>query len=162
MENQVTLNSIQASVVSIQTTVSSMQATMGSMQATMNSMQASIEALTKIVGVLVQDVAAIKTRLDQHDQMFQELLETMNEFAQRTEKRFIALETRMTSVESHMLTTTHFDYKIADVRGDFSATLRKEDTRVSNVVDVLYERKVFTPKEKVYNYSISPFTPRKH
>lgn len=97
-----------------------------------------------------------------------EILETINEFASATERRFEKLEGDMSSLKgdmsslkgdmsslktdvgylkSQMVTKEYLDDKLADLRGDIIVMLRKEDSRLSSLIELLKGKKVLTDEE---------------
>jgi len=94
-----------------------------------------------------------------------EILRAINEFANHTEDRFNKIdarfdqvdgrfdrvesrldrvESRLDKVEATMVTKDYLDDKLSDLRGDLTVLMRKEDTKVKALVEVLKDRKVIT------------------
>ncbi len=67
------------------------------------------------------------------------------------------LETRLTSVESQMVTKEYLDEKLSDLRGDMTIITRKEDTKLKVLVEILSKRKVITSKDKQRVLNMEPF-----
>ena len=193
MENQVTLNSIQLSIVDIQSAIADIRSSLLMLTQTVGILVRDVAILKQDVSELKQDVAVLKQDVAElkHDMLevkqdivvlkrdmlevkqdvailkqdmievkqdIQTSLEVSNTFAQYVENRFSAMDARFDKIESRMLTNTHFDYKMADVRGEQRALLRKEDKRVDGVVDTLCVRRVFTTKDKTQLAAMSPFS----
>lgn len=54
-----------------------------------------------------------------------EVLEVINAYAQATEQRFEGLETRLTRVETRMVTKSYLDEKLWDLRGDMVSMMNR-------------------------------------
>ncbi|MFA5188484.1 MAG: hypothetical protein WC460_03940 [Patescibacteria group bacterium] len=87
----------------------------------------------------------------------QEILESINDFANQTEKRFDGVESRLNKIEATMVTKDYLDDKLADLRGDLTVLMRKEDTKVRALVDILKERKIITDEDVKKILSMEPF-----
>lgn len=104
----------------------------------------------------------------------QEILEAINIFATHVEERFDKLENRMGTMESRMgtmesrmgkieatvttlVTTDHFDEKMADMRGDLVVLLRKEDNKLGALIAELIRSNVLTQDAAVKILSMEPF-----
>ncbi|MEK7084656.1 MAG: hypothetical protein AAB932_05460 [Patescibacteria group bacterium] len=101
----------------------------------------------------------------------QDILTSINEFATNVEENFVELKTdvkelkqRMSKVEvditqikNVMVTKSYLDDKLADLRGDLTVLMRKEDTKVKMLVEILRERGVLTEEDKNRVLSMEPF-----
>ena len=74
----------------------------------------------------------------------QEILEAIHAFAEQVDRRFSGIEgdmnslkIKVASIESRMVDKTYLDDKIADLRGDLIALSRKEDVKLSTLVEEL-------------------------
>ncbi len=102
----------------------------------------------------ISDVERIVTRSQG------EIIEAMNGYSQGVEKRFDAIdgrfnkaderfdkvETRLGKIESTMVTKDYLneklDDKMADLRGDLVVLMRKEDTKLKELVDILHQKRI--------------------
>ncbi|MEK7103317.1 MAG: hypothetical protein AAB870_03145 [Patescibacteria group bacterium] len=89
-----------------------------------------------------------------HEPTNQDILEAINAYAAATDQRFDGIDqrldkmdTRLTKVESQMVTKEYLDDKLADLRGDILTVIRKEDRRVSQLIDFLFDKKVLSDNE---------------
>lgn len=87
----------------------------------------------------------------------QEILEAINEFATNTDQRFNKVEKDLTYVKATMVTKDYLDGKLADLRGDLVVLMRKEDTKLKTLVDVLCEKKNINDKDKKKIFKMEPF-----
>jgi len=108
----------------------------------------------------------------------EEILETMNEFATTVDQRFDKVDQRFDKVDQRldgvegeiskvkgevggmkttMVTKDYLDDKFADFRGDMVVLMRKEDTKLNKLVNVLNQRKVITDKDKEDILAMEPF-----
>src|SRR3990167_5380096 len=61
------------------------------------------------------------------------------------------------SIKATMVTKDYLDDKLADLRGDLVVLMRKEDTKVGKLIDVLKRRKVISEAEEKEILSMEPF-----
>ena len=94
----------------------------------------------------------------------EEILTAISDFANHTEKRFDGIETRLGGVETRldkieatMVTKDYLDDKLADLRGDLVIMLRKEDTKVKTLVDVLETQKIISETDAKKILTMEPF-----
>lgn len=73
------------------------------------------------------------------------------------ENRMIGIEKRLTKVESQMVTKDYLDEKMADLRGDLVVLVRKEDTKLKTLIDILEEKRVITKNEALKIMKMEPF-----
>jgi predicted nuclease with TOPRIM domain len=100
-----------------------------------------------------------------------EILEAINEFSSKVDERFDKvderfdkvderfdnLEGRVGKIEATMVTKDYLDEKMADLRGDLVVLMRKEDTKVGKLIEILKRRKVITEIEEKEILSMEPF-----
>lgn len=79
-----------------------------------------------------------------------EILEAINEFSSKVDERF-------DKIEATMVTKDYLDEKLADLRGDLVVLVRKEDTKVGKLIEVLKRRKVISEDETKEILSMEPF-----
>jgi archaellum component FlaC len=80
-----------------------------------------------------------------------EILGAINEFSTKVDERFNSVDERFNSVdkrfdkiESVIVTKDYLDEKLADLRGDLVVLIRKEDTKVKKLVDILLKRNIIS------------------
>ena len=107
-----------------------------------------------------------------------EILEAINHFSERVDERFDRLEGRMDKaegrldrvegkfdkiegrldrIEATMVTKDYLDEKLADLRGDLVVLTRKEDHKLTALVEILASKNVITPEESARIISMEPF-----
>ncbi len=69
------------------------------------------------------------------------------------------LGVRLTRVESLMVTKDYLDDKMADLRGDVLTVLRKEDTRLTRLVEKLREKNLFDEHDVEELLRLQPLVP---
>lgn len=79
-----------------------------------------------------------------------EILEAINEFSTKVDERF-------NKIEAVMVTKDYLDEKLADLRGDLVVLIRKEDTKVKKLVDILLKRNIITESESKEIFTMEPF-----
>lgn len=85
------------------------------------------------------------------------ILIAVNAFAQKTDERFEKNESIIVDIQSKMVTKEYLDDKLADLRGDLVVLMRKEDTKLKELVQILFKRQVITEEEKNQVMHMEPF-----
>ena len=86
--------------------------------------------------------------------------EQFDEIGERFDKmdeQFDKMDGRLTKVEAMMVTKDYLDEKMADLRGGLITVIRKEDTKVKTLTNILHTKKVIDKKEKDKIFSLEPF-----
>lgn len=115
------------------------------------------------------------------DSNHQEVMELVHEFSNHVEERFQQIEGRLEGVESRlegvegrlegvegrlegvenqvgaMLTQEYFDEQMTELRGDFVIHGARKDKKVTTVVDLLVEKKVFTSHDRKRVFGVESF-----
>ena len=106
----------------------------------------------------------MELRFDKMETHFDDLTEAIQDFAAHTEERFNKLESEMETVTSEvrtikatMVTKDYLDDKLADLHGDLVVLMRKEDTKVKTLVDILETHNVISESEVKKILSMEPF-----
>lgn len=86
-----------------------------------------------------------------------EVLGVINGFATKIESDIQGLKSDVGRIESQMVTKDYLDDKMADLRGDLVVLIRKEDTKVKKLVDVLQKKNVLSEEEGKEILSMEPF-----
>ena len=93
-----------------------------------------------------------------------EILEAINEFSTRVDERFDKVEGkvdiingRVGKIEATMVTKDYLDDKLSDLRGDLVVLMRKEDTKMVKLIEILKRRAVITEAEEKEILSMEPF-----
>ena len=100
-----------------------------------------------------------------------EILEVVKNFASATEERFENIESEIGGikdkiggikneigkVKNRMVTKDYLDEKMADLWGDLVVMMRKEDTKVKTLVDILEKRKIISKEDVQKIISMEPF-----
>jgi len=86
-----------------------------------------------------------------------EILEAINEFSSKVDERFDKVEGEISSIKASMVTKDYLDEKMADLRGDLVVLMRKEDTKVGKLIEILKRRKIITEIEEKEILSMEPF-----
>ncbi|MCK5509998.1 hypothetical protein KAI65_00435 [Candidatus Parcubacteria bacterium] len=97
-----------------------------------------------------------------------EILEAMNAFSTETDKGFSGIDGRLDGIdgridkiENTMVTKYYLndklDEKLADLRGDLVVLVRKEDSKMKKLVDILKKRDLLNDNEFNEIMSIEPF-----
>ena len=87
----------------------------------------------------------------------QEILNAINEFADKTEERFLKSEKDIGFLKSNMLTKDYLDEKLADLRGDLVVLTRKEDTKLKALIKILKHKKIITNSDEKQLLTMEPF-----
>jgi len=62
-------------------------------------------------------------------------------------KDISSIKTDIGSIKATMVTKSYLDDKLADLRGDLTVKLRKEDAKVNRLIDLLQTRKVLNEQD---------------
>ena len=136
-----------------------------------NQHSANKEVLSAIKDLSDKTEKSIKGLSQETDQKFDEALEVINVFADRTESRFSKIDERfsrldekfskfdkrLTRVEASMVTKSYLDEKMSDLRGDLVVLMRKGDVKFKALVGVLHGKKVISQTDVKKIYSMEPF-----
>lgn len=74
-----------------------------------------------------------------------------------TKEEFSDLKGEVSSIKAMMVTKDYLDEKMADLRGDLVVMMRKEDTKLLTLVDVLHGKKVLNTKDVKKILALEPF-----
>ncbi len=96
---------------------------------------------------------AVNSGFTDMEQRFQKLEKKVDVIDNRLDK----VETRLTNVESQMVTKEYLDDKLADLRGDLVIMVRKEDTKLKKLVDILEQRQLISIDERQSIFALEPF-----
>ena len=100
-----------------------------------------------------------------------EILEAINEFSSHVDKRLnkvddqfeevkgeiVGIKSEIVGIKASMVTKDYLDEKLGDLRGDLVVLMRKEDTKVGKLIEILKRRKVITEIEEKEILSMEPF-----
>ena len=95
----------------------------------------------------------------ENNNTMQEILETVTFIKDNavSKEEFGEMNKRVTRMEALMVTKDYLDEKLADLRGDLVVLMRKEDTKLKTLVEVLTERNIITSADKKRILSLEPF-----
>jgi len=93
----------------------------------------------------------------ENDTTKQEILEAINIFSTNVDQRFTKIESDITTIKSTMVTKDYLDEKLSDLRGDLTLLMRKEDTKMKKLVEILRGRDVISEEDKTQIYAMEPF-----
>ena len=106
----------------------------------------------------------IKIMSDNREPTIQDVLDAMAGYAESTEGRLKNIETEVggikkevVSIKSQMVTKSYLDDKLADLRGDLTLLIRKEDTKLKSAVNILADKKVLSQDDTKKIFSMEPF-----
>ena len=67
------------------------------------------------------------------------------------------IKKEVVSIKSQMVTKSYLDDKLADLRGDLTLLIRKEDTKLKSAVNILADKKVLSQDDTKKIFSMEPF-----
>lgn len=98
----------------------------------------------------------------------QEILSAINTFANTTEerfgkidKRFEVIDERLDKIEGGMVTKDYLDEKLAKLKGELVLLTRKEDTKLTSLIDTLRRRQAITEQDRKHLLALEPFAQEK-
>ncbi|MBU1131785.1 hypothetical protein KKC32_00845 [Patescibacteria group bacterium] len=115
-----------------------------------------IEEIFEMV-VFIKDQAATQSSVDEGFKCMDERFDQVDEKFKSVDERFDSLDSRLKKVESTMVTKDYLDDKLADLRGDLVVMMRKEDTKLKTLVEILEEKNLLTETDKQKIFSLEPF-----
>lgn len=93
-----------------------------------------------------------------------EILEAINTFSTHIDEQIGGIKSDVSSlksdigwIKSNMVTKDFLEEKMADLRGDLVVLVRKEDTKLLKLVDILKGRKLISAEEATAVLSMEPF-----
>jgi predicted nucleic acid-binding Zn-ribbon protein len=102
----------------------------------------------------------VDERFDKVDDRFDRLEGRMDNVEGRLNKvegKMDIIEGRLDRIEANMVTKEYLDDKLADLRGDMVVLTRKEDHKLTALVEILAAKNVITPEESARIISMEPF-----
>jgi len=100
-----------------------------------------------------------------------EILQAINDFATATEQRFQGMDDRfqemddrfqgiekdMVVIKATMVTRDYLDDKLADLKGDLVVLMRKEDAKLTALIEMLSKKNIISADEVKTILSMQPF-----
>ena len=74
-----------------------------------------------------------------------------------TKGEFNELKSKVIKIESLMVTKDYLDEKMADLRGDLVVMMRKEDTKLKTLVEILKHKQLISDKDVKQIMTMEPF-----
>jgi len=96
---------------------------------------------------------AIHAFAESVDERFNKIDERLD----KTDERLDNLDGRVNKIGSQMVTKDYLDDKLVDLRGDLVVMLRKEDTKMSRLVEILMKKSLISEEETKAILSMEPF-----
>jgi predicted nucleic acid-binding Zn-ribbon protein len=75
------------------------------------------------------------------------------------DNRLDGMNSRLMRVESQMVTKEYLDDKLADLKGDILTILRKEDRRVTALVEIMQKKNLLSVEEVKFLETMQPLIP---
>lgn len=97
----------------------------------------------------IQDILETVTFIKDNAVMRDEFLELKNDVSE--------LKKDMVSVKATMVTKDYLDDKLADLKGDLTVLMRKEDRKVATLVGMLQKKNVRSLEEAKQILTMEPF-----
>ncbi|MFA6474797.1 MAG: hypothetical protein WCV88_01185 [Patescibacteria group bacterium] len=154
--NKVTLEGVKTSVDNIQTSVDNIQTTLQEFMTAVTNM--SIQNEQRFIGI------------DDHFVNIDKHFVDINKRFMDIDKRFADIDKRFDTIESsmatkidlaefktQMVTKSYLDIRLSTMEGNIINILRKEDKKTVAVVNLLKDKKVFSPQEAKNILSLEPF-----
>jgi predicted transcriptional regulator len=95
------------------------------------------------IDFLVEKFGKIDKKFEQVDERFERVDEKFEQIDKRLEK----LEGRVGNVENQMVTKSFMTDKLADLEGTLIGKVRKQDSKVNLLVDILLDKKVLNTQD---------------
>ncbi|MBI2416179.1 MAG: hypothetical protein HYV33_06000 [Candidatus Kerfeldbacteria bacterium] len=102
----------------------------------------------------IKDVLVAMSDFSSHvDQRFDRLENRMD----RMEGRQDNMEGRLDKIEATMVTKDYLDDKLADLKGDLTVLIRKEDHKMTALVKLLHHKQILSEQEADQIFAMEPF-----
>lgn len=72
-------------------------------------------------------------------------------------QRLDRLEGRTNKIEATMVTKDYLDEKLGDLRGDIIVLMRKEDTKLRTLIDIMRSKQMLTDEDVKKLFTMEPF-----
>ena len=106
---------------------------------------------------ILEAIDIFATNVDERFKGIDEKFKGIDERFNGIDERFNGIDGRLDRIESQMVTKDYLDDKLADLRGDLVVLMRKEDTKLKTLVEILLQRKLLSPKDVKRIVSLEPF-----
>ena len=131
----------------------------------------AISGLASAVFSLTEKVDKLSFRVDALEQQNQDILSTINHFADQVEQRFLAIEQRLDRVEQRLdkvgqrlvrlemgaVTKEYLDEKLHSLKGDMIFLMRQENTKLETLVEALQEQRSLPLDKSKKILALEPF-----
>lgn len=107
-------------------------------------------AIKGFEGGLRKEIEELKGITENTNEVVNELVEAVNDYATNTDRR-------LDKIEATMVTKDYLDRKMADVKGDLVVIIRDEDKKLGTAVETLAGKKVISEEDKKNILSMEPF-----
>ena len=128
-------------------------------------LKGDVYGLKEDVGGLKGDVLGLKKDTQELKEGRNEILEAIQAFAEQNDRRFDCIESdiglmksEMVSMKSQMVTKDYLDSKLSDLRSDLIVLTRKENTKLSVLVEELVISKSLSRKSADRILLMEPFS----
>jgi len=109
-----------------------------------------LKKLEKTVDGHTESFTRLEKKIDNTNEVVNELVEVVNDYATNTDRR-------LDKIEATMVTRDYLDRKMANMKGDLVAMIRDEDKKLGITVETLAEKKVISKDDEKRILSMEPF-----
>ena len=120
---------------------------------------------------ILEVIKKLDARSERTEKNVDDVLSAVNDFSTKMDKRFDGVDGRLDKVEgrldkvekdvgylkSNMVTKDDLDRALAKQSGDLILTMRKEDTKLRELISIMQDKKMLTPAEVRHIISMEPF-----
>jgi len=107
---------------------------------------------------ILEAIGSIGRRQDEMARSQDEILSAIGVFAEQVDQRFEKIDQRFNKIEATMVTKSYLDDKLADLKGDMVALVRREDEKVDCLVGTMEKKKMLTASEARLVAAKGPFS----
>lgn len=118
-----------------------------------NRIGTNIQNTDKHVGDVIEVINAFSTKVDEHFDTIEKDIETLKGDVGTLKGDVASIKATLTT----MPTRDDLSEKLADTKGDIITTVRKEDTKLRTLVEVLREKNVLNDPDIKRILSLEPF-----
>ena len=106
---------------------------------------------------ILEAVNNLGTHIENTDKQVGDILEVINAFSTKVDKRFDTLESDVAYLKSNMVTKDDLERSQAKLKGEIVLLSRKGDVKLREMASILRDKQVLTPSEFEHIMSMEPF-----
>ncbi|MBI4427199.1 MAG: hypothetical protein HY569_01800 [Candidatus Magasanikbacteria bacterium] len=147
------LGGIKEEIGGIKTEIGGIKEEIGGIKTEIGGIKEEIGGIKTEIGGIKEEIGGIKTEIGGMRGEIDMIMEEVG----GTKVEMSGLRADIADIRAQMVTKSYLDDKLADLRGDLTVLMRKEDTKLKALVDILTKKKVLSTEETKIIFSMEPF-----